>query len=208
MHLVVLLLRVLAAHAKGVKPPERSITAHGRMARYRSKPVSVFGLDSAPAGARHGAMIRLVLYQPDIPQNLGACLRLSACMGCAVHVIEPCGFPLDDAKLKRAAMDYFHLATLVRHRSWDAFMQYRAENPGRLLLLETDGDARYSDWRFAPTDYILLGRESAGTPRELYPLMDATLSIPMREGVRSLNVAMAAGMLAAEAARQSDWSFV
>lgn len=150
-------------------------------------------------------MINLVLYQPDIPQNLGACLRLSACLGCMLHVIEPCGFPLDDKKLKRSAMDYFDRATMMRHRSWEQFLTYRQTHPGRLLLLETDGATPYTDWAFAPTDYIMLGRESAGTPPGLYPAMDATLTIPMRRGARSLNVAMAAGIMVAEAARQSGW---
>lgn len=153
-------------------------------------------------------MIQLVLFEPDIPQNLGACIRLSACMGCTVHIVEPCGFPLDDKKLKRAAMDYYHRATLVRHRSWEQFQAYRAAHPGRLLLLETDGSTPYTGWAFAPSDYVMLGRESAGTPRALYAEMDTTLHIPMREGVRSLNVAMAAGILVAEAGRQQHWSFV
>ena len=152
-------------------------------------------------------MINLVLYQPDIPQNLGACLRLSACMGCHVHVIEPCGFPMDAAKLKRAGMDYIAMATYTRHLNWDAFLAYRHQHPGRLLLLETDGAACYTAFHYAPTDYIMLGRESAGTPRDLYNQMDATLTIPMREGARSLNVAMAAGMLVAEVCRQQEWKF-
>lgn len=152
-------------------------------------------------------MINLVLFEPDIPQNLGAAIRLSACMGCHLHIVEPCGFPLDDKKLKRAAMDYFHLARLTRHRSWEQFLAYRAQQPGRLLLLETDGAAIYSDFAYAPSDYLMLGRESAGTPRALYDAMDATLTIPMRAGVRSLNVAMAAGMLVAEACRQFHWRF-
>ncbi len=152
-------------------------------------------------------MIHLVLFEPDIPQNFGACLRLSACMGCVVHVIEPCGFPLDDKKLKRAAMDYYDHARWMRHRSWETFLAHRAAHPGRLLLLETDGATPYTGFAFAAGDYIMLGRESAGTPRELYAMMDATLLIPMREGVRSLNVAMAAGMLVAEACRQQGWKF-
>jgi tRNA (cytidine/uridine-2'-O-)-methyltransferase len=153
-------------------------------------------------------MINLVLFEPDIPQNLGACIRLSACMGCVVHIVEPCGFPLDDKKLKRAAMDYFQHAKIVRHRSWDMFLDYRKNHPGRLLLLETDGSAIYTAWSYDRSDYVMLGRESAGTPRDLYTQMDATLHIPMREGVRSLNVAMAAGMLVAEATRQQGWKIV
>lgn len=150
-------------------------------------------------------MLNLVLYQPDIPQNFGACLRLSACLGATIHVIEPCGFPLDDAKLRRAGMDYITKAKYVRHLHWQAFLDYRRAAPGRLFLLETDGTTRYTDIAYQESDYVVLGRESAGTPRELYAQMDATLAIPMREGVRSLNVAMAAGMLTAEACRQQEW---
>lgn len=148
-------------------------------------------------------MIRLVMYQPDIPQNLGACLRAAACLGGAVHVIEPCGFPLDHAKLRRAGMDYIAHAPLIRHREWAAFLAARARDPGRLLLLETDGAQPYDRWAYAAGDYLVLGQESAGTPRALYGDMDATLTIPMRPGVRSLNVAMAGGIVLAEAARQA-----
>lgn len=152
-------------------------------------------------------MLNLVLIEPDIPQNLGATLRLSACLGAPVHVVEPCGFPLDHAKLKRSGMDYIDKATLIRHADWKAFLDYHQAHPGRLLLLETDGTARYTDIAYKADDYILLGRESAGTPRDYYAAMDAVITIPMREGVRSLNVAMAAGMVVAEAARQREWSF-
>ncbi len=152
-------------------------------------------------------MLNLVLYQPDIPQNFGACLRLSACMGATIHVIEPCGFPIDNAKLRRAGMDYIHKANYRRHVNWQAFLDYRAHHPGRLMLLETDGATRYTDIAYEPSDYVMLGRESAGTPRELYAAMDQLLMIPMQEGVRSLNVAMCAGMLVAEAARQQHWVF-
>ncbi len=175
-------------------------------------------------------MLNLVLYQPDIPQNLGACLRLAACLGATVHIVEPCGFALDDAKLRRAGMDYMHKANYVRHRDWQAFLAHRqaadearvaegepraeggskargAMPPSRLLLLETDGKTRYTDIAYRATDYVVMGRESAGTPPELYPQMDATLTIPMVAGMRSLNVAMSAGMLIAEACRQMDWRF-
>ena len=152
-------------------------------------------------------MLNLVLYQPDIPQNLGAILRLSACMGATIHVVEPCGFAFDDQKLRRAGMDYMHHARYLRHASWETFLGYRAQHPGQLLLLETDGTSRYDTWRYTPSDYVVLGRESAGTPRELYAQMDATLHIPMRDGVRSLNLAMSAGMLVAEACRQQGWAF-
>lgn len=147
-------------------------------------------------------MIRLVLFQPDIPQNLGACMRLCACMGAELHVIEPCGFVLNDSKIKRAGMDYQQHVDLVRHADWDYFLAYKQKHEGRLLIVETDGAAPYSKHTFTPTDYVMLGRESAGTPRELYTLADDTLFIPMREGFRSLNVAMCAGMVVAEACRQ------
>lgn len=152
-------------------------------------------------------MLNLVLYQPDIPQNLGAMLRLSACMRATVHIVEPCGFPLDDQKLRRAGMDYIEHANYRRHLNWQAFLDHRQAHPGRLLLLETDGTKTYSDICYQPTDYVVLGRESAGTPHELYAQMDEIITIPMREGVRSLNVAMSAGMLVAEACRQQNWSF-
>lgn len=150
-------------------------------------------------------MVQLVLIEPDIPQNLGAILRLSACMGCSVHVIEPCGFPLNHTKLKRSGMDYIDKATWHRHADWQHFMDYRETHPGRLLLLETDGKTRYTDIAYTVADYVLLGRESAGTPREYYAQVDGIITIPMRDGVRSLNVAMAAGMVVAEAARQKEW---
>lgn len=152
-------------------------------------------------------MLNLVLYQPDIPQNLGAMLRLSACMGATIHIVEPCGFPLSDDKVRRAGMDYIHKTKYLRHLNWQAFLAHRATNPGRLLLLETDGTTRYTNIAYQPSDYIVLGRESAGTPLELYPQMDATLTIPMQAGMRSLNVAMSAGMLVAEANRQFGWQF-
>jgi tRNA (cytidine/uridine-2'-O-)-methyltransferase len=150
-------------------------------------------------------MIHLVLYQPDIPQNFGAILRLSACMGCTVHVVEPCGFPMDASKLRRAGMDYIAKANWQRHVNWQAFLDYRQTAPGRLLLLETDGDCCYADIAYSPSDYVVVGRESAGTPRALYEQMDQLLTIPMREGVRSLNVAMSAGIVVAEACRQLKW---
>ncbi len=152
-------------------------------------------------------MIRLVLFEPDIPQNLGACLRLCACMGAELHVIEPCGFPLDDTKMRRAGMDYIQHVTLIKHASIDHFFEYRTHHPGALLLLETDGDTPYDQHGFTRSDYVMLGRESAGTPRELYARMDRLITIPMVAGRRSLNMAMSAGMVVAEAARQLRYQF-
>ncbi len=153
------------------------------------------------------AVINLVLIEPDIPQNLGATLRLSACLGCTVHVVEPCGFPFNHTKLKRSGMDYIEQAKLQRHESWRAFLDYHQDHPGRLLLLETDGAARYTDIAYERSDYVLLGSESAGTPREYYTHMDSVITIPMRPRLRSLNMAMAAGMVVAEAVRQQEWRF-
>jgi tRNA (cytidine/uridine-2'-O-)-methyltransferase len=150
-------------------------------------------------------MLNLVLYQPDIPQNFGACLRLSACMGATIHLIEPCGFVLDDARMRRAGMDYIAKARYVRHLHWQAFRDYREGQPGRLLLVETDGATRYTDMAFHPTDYVIFGSETAGTPKALYGQMDHTLTIPMVEGMRSLNLAMSAGIITAEACRQLEW---
>ena len=135
---------------------------------------------------------------------------VSACLGAVIHIVEPCGFPLDDARLRRAGMDYIDRARYVRHRDWQAFLDYRQGQvaAGRLLLLETDGVVRYTDVAFAPEDYVVVGSESAGTPRALYAQMDETIVIPMQEGMRSLNLAMSAGMVVAEAARQMEWSFV
>lgn len=164
-------------------------------------------MQTCHAAARKPDMLNLVLYQPDIPQNLGAMLRLSACLGATVHIVEPCGFPLSDQKLRRAGMDYMQHAKYLTHVNWAAFCAHRTHHPGRLMLLETDGERRYNDIMFEKSDYIVLGRESAGTPRELYQEMDETILIPMRPGVRSLNVAMSAGMLVAEACRQMHWEF-
>ncbi len=144
--------------------------------------------------------MRLVLFEPDIPQNTGALLRLGACMGVAVDIVEPCGFLFDDKRLRRAGMDYLEAVEMVRHRSWQA---YRADASGRLVLLTTRGDTRYADFSFRPDDNILLGRESAGVPEEVHAESDARLLIPMGRGIRSLNVAMAAAMVLSEALRQT-----
>ncbi len=144
--------------------------------------------------------MRLVLIEPDIPQNTGALLRLGACMGVAVDIVEPCGFLLDDKRLRRAGMDYLDAVEMVRHRSWQT---YSAAASGRLVLLTTRGDIRYADFAFRPDDNILLGRESAGVPEGVHAESDARLLIPMRTGIRSLNVAMAAAMVLSEALRQT-----
>ena len=160
--------------------------------------------------------MRLALYEPDIPQNTGTILRLAACLGLAVDIIEPCGFLLDDRRLRRAGMDYLQQVALTRHRSWTAYCESRAaqahkgpikdaeatEPAGRLLLLTTRGDRAYTDIAYRADDTLLLGSESAGVPETVHACADHRLVIPMQAGARSLNVALAAAMVAGEALRQ------
>jgi tRNA (cytidine/uridine-2'-O-)-methyltransferase len=145
--------------------------------------------------------MRLALYQPDIPQNAGSILRLAACLGVAVDIIEPCGFVLDDRRLKRVAMDYLGQAEIRRHISWDAYIG--AKRDGRLVLLSTKARLPYHRFAFAPADTLLLGRESAGVPPEVAASADARVLIPMRPGLRSFNVALAAALALGEALRQT-----
>ncbi|WP_375594391.1 tRNA (cytidine(34)-2'-O)-methyltransferase [Algihabitans albus] len=147
--------------------------------------------------------MKLVLYQPDIPQNAGTLLRLGACLGVAVEVIEPCGFVWDDRRLRRAGMDYLAGVELTRHRSWQAYSALRQKKGERLVLLTTRGDRSYIDFAFAPGDALLLGRESAGVPEDVHAAADARLRIPLRQGQRSLNVAVAGAMVLGEALRQA-----
>lgn len=146
--------------------------------------------------------MRLALFEPDIPQNLGAFIRLSAGLGLPLDVIEPCGFPVDDKRIRRAAMDYFDLARVVRHVSWAAFCRDRP--PGRLVLLTTAGAVRLPDARFRPDDILLMGRESAGVPADVHGVADLRVRIPLQSGARSLNVAVAAAMVLSEALRQTS----
>lgn len=143
--------------------------------------------------------LRLVLYQPEIPQNCGAMLRLGACLGVGLDLIEPLGFIWDDRRLRRAGMDYRDLADCRRHNSWQA---YRSGERGRLVLLTTRAPQSYLDFGFRPGDRLLLGRESAGVPEALHQEADAAVTIAMQPGARSLNVALAAAMVLGEALRQ------
>jgi tRNA (cytidine/uridine-2'-O-)-methyltransferase len=153
-------------------------------------------------------MIRLALYQPDIAQNTGAMLRLGACLGVAVDLIEPAGFQLTDRGLARVGMDYRDLADLKRHASFAAFEAWRAAERAagrarRLVLLTTRGATAYADFAFRPDDVVMVGRESAGVPDSVHALADARLVVPMRAGARSLNVALTAAMVLGEALRQT-----
>lgn len=145
--------------------------------------------------------MRLALFEPDIPQNTGALLRLGACLGVPVDIIEPCGFLLDDRRLRRVGMDYLENVEMTRHSSWDA---YREALDGRLVLLTTAGELRYTDFAYRATDSLLVGRESAGVPAALHEAAAARVAIPLRAGLRSLNVALAAAMVLGEALRQTD----
>jgi tRNA (cytidine/uridine-2'-O-)-methyltransferase len=146
--------------------------------------------------------MRIVLYEPDIPQNTGTILRLCACLGIEAHIIEPAGFATSDRAFRRAGMDYLDQVKLVRHAAWPAFDAWRRAEQLRLLLFTTKGATPYLDHRFSPDAMLLFGRESSGVPEAVHAVADARLLIPMRPGLRALNVAMAAAMAVGEAMRQ------
>ncbi|MGH6926874.1 MAG: tRNA (cytidine(34)-2'-O)-methyltransferase [Dongiaceae bacterium] len=150
--------------------------------------------------------MRLALYEPDIPQNTGTILRLSACLGIAVDLIEPFGFAWDDRRLRRAGMDYLDAVDLTRHSSWNAYRIWRAgsDRAGRLVVLTTKAESSYTSFAFDSSDSILLGRETGGLPADVHAAADARLVIPMKGGMRSLNVAVAAAMVLGEALRQTE----
>lgn len=145
--------------------------------------------------------MRLVLFEPDIPQNTGTLMRLAAGLGVALDLIEPCGFLLDDRKLRRAGMDYIDHLDWARHNSWSSYRS--GAQAGRLVLLTTRGAMPYTDFAFAPNDRIMVGRESAGVPDEVHDAADARLVIPLKPPARSLNVALSAAMVLGEALRQT-----
>lgn len=149
-------------------------------------------------------MPRLALYQPDIPQNTGTMLRLAACLGVPVDIIEPAGFDVSDRHLRRSGLDYLEHAAITRHASWRSFAEWRAERGLRLVLATTTGALPYTGFIFGEDDVVLVGRESAGVPGEVHAAADARVVIPMRPGLRSLNVAVAAAMILGEALRQTS----
>jgi len=146
--------------------------------------------------------MQLALYEPDIAQNTGTILRLCACLGVAVHIIEPAGFPASDRAFRRAGMDYLDHVTLRRHASWSAFDTWRRDENLRLVLFTTRAATSYLDHRYGH-DVLLFGRESSGVPDAVHATADARLTIPMQPGLRSLNVAMATAMVVGEALRQA-----
>lgn len=146
--------------------------------------------------------LRIALYQPDIPGNTGTILRLAACLGLAVDIIEPAGFDLSDRNLKRAGMDYIAAATLTRHVNWERFEETIRAEGRRLVLASTKAAEPYTRFAFQPGDTLLFGRESAGVPDHVHERADARIIVPMVEGQRSLNVAMSVAMISGEAIRQ------
>ncbi len=147
--------------------------------------------------------MRIALYEPDIPQNTGTILRLAACLGLAAHIIEPAGFPVSDRAFRRAGLDYLDQVTIERHASFAAFETWREAAGVRLVLLTTAAATSYLDHAFHSDDILLVGRESAGVPDAVHRAAQARLCIPMRPGLRSLNVAVAAAMAVGEALRQT-----
>jgi tRNA (cytidine/uridine-2'-O-)-methyltransferase len=147
--------------------------------------------------------MQIALYQPDIPQNTGTILRLCACLGVAAHIIEPAGFPVSDRHFRRAGMDYLDQVTIVRHDSWSKFEQWRNDGRYRLILFTTKATCSYLEYSYGVSDILLFGRESAGVPDAVAAAADARLAIPLKPGLRSLNVAMAAAMALGEALRQT-----
>ena len=150
--------------------------------------------------------MRIALYQPDIPQNAGTILRLCACFGIEAHIIDPAGFPATDRAFRRAGMDYLDAVTMKRHRSWLDFEAWRRIERSRLVLFTTAGSVSSLEFSYQAGDILLFGRESAGVPPEVHATADARLLIPIRTGLRSLNVAVAAAMAVGEAMRQTKHS--
>lgn len=143
------------------------------------------------------------MYQPDIPQNMGAMMRLCACMDVSLEIIEPCGFPWNDKKISKSGMDYLSAVKTTRHKDWDAFLT--AMGTRRIILMTTKGAALHYDFEFMAGDVLLAGRESAGVPENVHERADARVVIPMENGQRSLNIVNATSMILGEALRQTKW---
>ncbi len=148
-------------------------------------------------------MVHLALYQPDIPQNTGALIRLAACLGAPIDIVEPCGFVFNDRGLRRAGMDYLDRADLRRHITWTAFAETARLQGRRLVLLSRHADMAYTEFAYAANDTIVLGRETVGVPPEIHAVVPARVRIPLLPGLRSLNVAQAGAMALGEALRQT-----
>ena len=145
-------------------------------------------------------MLNIALYKPDIPQNTAAIIRLGACYNIKVHIIEPCGFKLDDPRFKRVAMDYIKLSSIKRYADYEAFVKSNIKS--RIILLTTKATRVYYNFKFKKNDILLFGRESAGVPNEIHKKVKDRLKVPMQKKARSLNIAMTAAIVASEAIRQ------
>ena len=148
--------------------------------------------------------MRIALYEPDIPQNTGTILRLCACLGVEAHLIEPAGFPISDRAFRRAGMDYLDQVALTRHVSWTAFDAWRRDAGLRLVLFTTRAERSFFDHGYGGDDVLLFGRESAGVTDDVHAAADVSLVIPMRAGLRSLNIAMTCALALGEALRQTN----
>ena len=148
--------------------------------------------------------MRIALYQPDIPQNTGNIFRLGACMGVAVDIIEPTGFVFDDKKFRRSAMDYIDHLEYKKHNDWEHFYQWIKENKFRLILMTTKSENSLYNFEFRSSDILLFGRESAGVPDNIHQIVDHRLTIPMKDGVRSINLSSSVALVLGESLRQTN----
>ena len=148
-------------------------------------------------------MINIVLYKPDIPQNTAAIVRLSACLNLKTHIIEPCGFNLDDSRFKRVAMDYAKLSQIVRYPDFESFIKKNLKF--RIILMTTKSKKFYHQFKFRKNDFLLFGRESAGVPEEIHKRIKDRLKVPLSGKARSLNVAMTVAIVASEALKQNNF---
>ena len=146
--------------------------------------------------------MHIALYKPDIPQNTAAIIRLSACLNLKVHIIEPCGFDLNDSRFKRVVMDYLGFCKIFRHQDYNEFLKKNKKN--RIVLMTTKATKHYHKFKFKKNDVLLFGRESAGVPKDLHKLIKNKVKIPMNKKTRSLNVAMSVAIVSAEALRQNN----
>ena len=148
--------------------------------------------------------MRIALYQPDIPQNTGNIFRLGACLGVSVDIIEPTGFIFNDKKFKRSAMDYINHINYQRHVDWERFYEWSQKNKFRLILMTTKTDQSFYKFQFHSSDILLFGRESAGVPENVHETVDHRLTIPMKEGVRSINLSSSVALVLGEGLRQTN----
>jgi tRNA (cytidine/uridine-2'-O-)-methyltransferase len=148
--------------------------------------------------------MKIALYQPDIAQNLGTTLRTAACFGVDVEIIQPCGFPLDDKKLKRSGMDYIEYVKYTKHDSWGAFKDWAENNNHRIILLSSKASVPYTQFQFQKNDILMAGRETAGVPDDVSAACENKVTIPMQGGMRSLNVAVSVAVVLGEAVRQTS----